>query len=283
MSYKTIVVHVDDSRHAQARIEAAAAIAAQENAHLIGTAMTGVSRFLYETLAVSPEDPGIAPHLHTLRERARNSLLKFEGIAQSAGVTSFETRLVDDEVAEGFSLQARYCDLVVLGQYDRDDRFSTLNFDLPEYVVLNGGSPALVAPNSDTFNGAIERVLIAWNGSVQAAHAVRGALPLLKRAKMVEVAVFHPPSKPESQAVPAGADIATYLARHDVKTEVMLRTCNETAAGDISGRLLSLAAELSSDLLVMGCYGHSRFREVLLGGATRIVLEKMDIPVLMAH
>ena len=283
MSYRTIVVHVDDSRYADARIEAAAAIAVLENAHLIGTATMGVSRYLYKSLAVSPEDPGIAPCFHTLRERAEDRLRKFEEIAQRAGVESFERRMVEDDVARGLSVQAPYCDLIVLGLYGRNDHFSTLNADTCGCVVMDGGSPTLIVPNSDAFSGAIERVLIAWDGSVQAAHAVRGALPLIKRARLVEVVQFHPPSEPKNVTLVAGADFATYLARHNVKTEIMLKECNETAAGEIGTSLLTLAAERSSDLLVMGCYGHWRVREMLLGGATRVVLKEMNIPVLMAH
>ena len=283
MSYKTIVVHVDDSRYANARIEAAAAIAGLEHAHLIGTATMGVSRSILKSLAFSPEDPGIAPCFHALRERAENRLRKFEEIVQRAGVESFERRLVEDDVARGLSMQARYCDLIVLGLYDRDDHFSTLKPNTCGCVVVDGGSPTLIMPNSDAFSGAIERVLIAWDGSVQAAHAVRGALPLIRRADSVEVVQFHPPSEPKSMTLVGGADFGTYLARHNVKTEVMLKECNETAAGEIGTSLLTLAAERSSDLLVMGCYGHWRVREMILGGATRVVLDEMNIPVLMAH
>ena len=283
MSYKTIVVHVDDSRNADARIESAATIAVLENAHLIGAAMTGVYKSLYETLATNPEDPVIAPYFHALRERAKNSLTKFEDIAQRAGVASFETRLVEGEIAKAFRLQALCCDLVVLGRYDRDDPFSTLNSDLSAYAVTEGGSPALIMPKSHASSSAIDRVLIAWNGSGQAMRAVRGALPLIKRAKVVEVALFLPPSEPKSKAMVAGDDFAGYLARHGVSTEIIRRERNETASGDIGVSLLALAVERSSDLLVMGCYGHSRFFEMLLGGATRVVLEEMNIPVLMAH
>ena len=283
MSYKTIVVHVDNSRYAHARIKAAAAIAILESAHLIGTAMTGASRSIYKNLAVSPEDAGILPCFHTLQKRAEDALMTFEDIARHAGVASFEQRLIDDDIARGLGMQARYCDLAVLGQYDRDDPYSTANSDLCRYVVMVGGSPTLIMPKSEAFSGAIERVLVAWDGSVQATHAVRGALPLIQHARSVEVVLFLPPSETESQAVVAGADVATYLARHDVRTEVILRERNETAAGDIGTSLLTLAAERFSDLLVMGCYGHWRFREMLLGGATRAVLEEMSIPVLMAH
>lgn len=111
------------------------------------------------------------------------------------------------------------------------------------------------------------------------AKAVHSALPLLRRAKIVEVTVFNPNRPSDAHGEQPGADIASYLARHDIKVDVM----QETTESDIGDALLSLAASLNSDLLVMGCYGYSRFREVLLGGVTRTMLKSMSIPVFMSH
>lgn len=279
MSYKTILVHVDDARNAETRIELAAALAVPENAHLIGTAMTGVSRFLFETLAADASAPSIEPYLETLRQRAGQDLMPFEKIATRAGLASFEKRLTDDEAAGGLSLQARYCDLVVLGQYDPQGRAPSTYADLPEYVAMNGGCPVLIVPYAVPFRSTGARVLIAWNASIESTKAVRNAIPLLRRAKIVEVVVFNPESQADAHGELPGADIALYLARHNIKVDVMQEKTNT----DIGDALLSLANNLDSDLLVMGCYGHSRFREVLLGGATRTVLRFMTIPVMMSH
>lgn len=285
MSYKTILVHVDDSRSAAKRVELAGRIALAENAHLIGASMTGVSRFFYESMAMTPGDPSLSPYLDTLRERAENALASFESIVQRMGISSYEKRLVDDDAANGFSIHARYSDLVVLGQYDRDDPQSTVTFDLPEYVAMNGGSPVLVVPYAGQFNRISERVLIAWNGSAESKHAMQGALPLMKRAKTVEVAIFERPRKPDVNILEfSDAAVAAYLDRHGIKANVTRHVSSESGAGgDIGTDLLSLAADLSSDLLVMGCYGHSRFREIMLGGASRTILQSMTVPVLMAH
>jgi nucleotide-binding universal stress UspA family protein len=279
MSYKTILVHVDDAKNAPARIALAAQLALNEDAHLIGTALTGVSRFLYEVVAVNPGDPGMVPYLDTLRKRAVDTLTKFDEIAGRAGVNSFEKRLTDDDAAGGISLQARYCDLVVLGQFDREATSVNNYAEVPEYVVMNGGTPTLVVPYAGSFDNIGERVLIAWNASMESIRAVRSALPLLRRAKIVEVAIFNPASRPDAYGAEPGADIALYLSRHGVKVDVM----QEKTDADAGEALLSLAANLNSSLMVMGCYGTSRFREILLGGATRTVLESMTIPVLMSH
>jgi nucleotide-binding universal stress UspA family protein len=279
MSYKIILVHVDDSKNVDARIEIAAQLAITEDAHLIGAAMTGASRFFYDPMPVDLGVLNIKPYLDILRQKTEETLKKFENIVQRVGVKSFEKRLTDDEAAGGLSLQASYCDLIVLGQYDPEGTSSPVYADLPEYVVMNSVSPALIVPSEGSFDNISDRVLIAWNGSMEATRAVRHAIPLLRRAKTVEVVIFNPSSKLDKYDELSGADIALYLARHNIKVDVM----QEKTDSDIGDALLSLAANLNSRLLVMGCYGHSRFREILLGGATRTVLQYMTIPVLMAH
>ena len=279
MSYKTILVHVDDSRNVNMRIELAARLAMTDQAHLIGVALTGVSRFLYETIAADASDLNIAPYLEMLRQHAEQALIPFENIAQRIGVPSIEKRLSDDEATGGLSMQARYSDLIVLGQYDPDGNAPPSYANLPEYVTMNSGCPVLIVPYGGTFGSVGERVLIAWNGSIEATKAVRNAIPLLRRAKIVEVAVFNPESQADAYGDQPGADIALYLARHNIKVDVM----QEKTDLDVGEALLSLAASLNSDLLVMGCYGRSRFREMLLGGATRTVLTSMTVPVMMAH
>lgn len=281
MSYKTVLVHVDDSKHVKARIEIAAKIAMSQEAHLIGAASTGISQFIHDTVTVNPKSPTMAPYLETLRQRADVALNTFETVARTTGLTSLEKRLIDDEAAGGISLQARYCDLVVVGQDDPNELSATLTSNFPEYVVMNGASPTLIIPYEGDFKTIGDRVLIAWNASTEAMHAVRGALPLLKRAKTVEVVVFNPASRSEIYGEEPGADVALYLARHNVKVDVMQQEVSSEV--NVGNALLSLAGNLGSDLLVMGCYGHSRFRETLLGGATRSILESMTIPVLMAH
>lgn len=278
MSYKTILVHVDGSRNAHVRFELAARLAVAEDAHLIGVAPTDISRVLYETAAFAPGMPDLEPFLNTLRQRADDNLKKFEEIAQKIGVKSFERRTNDDEAASGLSLQARYGDLVILGQYDPDEATPSVYADLPEFVVMNSDIPALIVPYAGVFPQFGERVLIAWNESIEAGRAVRHALPLLRRAKMVEVLMFNPPIDESGERQP-GADIALYLARHNIQVNVR----QETTESETANALLSRAADLSADLLVMGCYGHSRLREIILGGMTRTILQSMTLPVLMAH
>lgn len=176
-------------------------------------------------------------------------------------------------------MQARYCDLIVVGQHDPREPSPVVMPDFPQYVVLNSGRPVLITPYAGRYETIGNRVLIGWDGSMAATRAVTSALPLLRRAQLVEVAAINAGAQSNGQPPTPGSELAVYLARHQVKVDVLL----QESAHDAGSALLSLAAERNSDLLVMGGYGHSRFREILLGGVTRTVLESMMLPVLMSH
>ncbi|HVL75788.1 MAG TPA: universal stress protein [Noviherbaspirillum sp.] len=276
MAYKTILVHVDESQRASERIKIASAIAMAENAHLIGTAVTGASRYLIQERALEV-DPNLRRHLDDLRARAQHGLADFEACVQKLGLRSFEKRLVDDEAGAGISLQARYADLVVIGQYDPDEVSPVVMHDFPQYVVLNCGRPVLLVPHTGQFDNIGRRVLIGWDASLASIHAASAALPLLQRAQQITAVTFGE-SEREKEAPPLD-ELQRYLARHGVNVDMQRR---EDSRG-VGAAMLSLCAELDADLLVMGGYGHSRFREILLGGVTRAVLTEMAVPVLMAH
>lgn len=279
MSYKTILVHVDDSTHAPQRIRIAADIALRENAHLTGLALTGVSRYLLDTMRVPDDGAVLKTHVGFLRKQAEKALDQYEEIVRHISALSWERRLLDDEPGGGVSLEARYADLVVLGQADSSEVLPAMMSDFPEYVVMYSGRPVLIVPYAGNFAQVGRRVLVAWDGSQEASRALDGALPFLRGAAEVKVVVFNPEKQVNIDDGQPGASIALYLARHGVKVDVM----QEATEQDSGNALLSLAADTFADLLVMGCYAHSRFREMLLGGASRTVLESMTLPVLMAH
>ena len=279
MSYKTILVHVDQSPHAAARIEIAAKIAIAENAHLIGAAMSGISQFLYQENSLGITGPVIDNQINAFYESCNIALAEFERIAKEIGVLSFEKRLLDDDAEGGLVLQARYSDLVVVSQTDSEDSFSRLITDLPEYVVLNSVRPVLIVPYAGRFEPLARRILVAWDGSMEATRAITNALPLLKKSQCVTLAVFNPSARLNVHGEQPGADIALFLTRHGVKVDVLA----QQTYIDIGNTLLSLSSDLGSELIVMGGYGHARFREMLLGGATNTVLKTMTVPVLMSH
>lgn len=280
MSYKTILVHVDDSAHVAARIAAAAAIAIAQDAHLIGAAVTGISRFVDEAVAVNPYNPAITPYLDTLRKRALVCLDRFDEQVRRIGVLSFERRLVDDEVSGGLSLQARYSDLVVVGQSDPGEPARAVDANFPEYVAVTSGTPVLIIPFAREFARIGTHAMVAWNASREARRALQDAIPLLQAAQQVDVVVFNRVAPPDPHGGEPGADVVQYLQRHGVAAALQTE---DVKHGELGAALLSMATASSTDLLVMGCYGHTRFREMLLGGVTRHVLASMTVPVFMSH
>ncbi len=278
MSYQTILAHVDDTKHAASRVRIAAEFAFTHDAHLIGAAVSGISRFAFQSGEAMQSDPNLAVHLEYLRKRAHHALELAEPIAKNIGVPSFEARLLEDDALDGLAMQARCSDLIVIGQTDPDEPAASLS-DFPAYIVLNAGRPTLIIPHSGQFTGIGKRILIAWDGSRAATRALTDAIPLLQRADLVQLAVFNQAVAGSAPGPASGTDIALYLARHGVKLELL----PDRASSDIGNALLSLAADLSTDMIVMGAYGHSRFREIMLGGVTRTILGAMTVPVLMSH
>ncbi len=277
MSYKTILVHIDDTPRAKQRIELAAKLAVRQEAHLVGVAVTGVSRFIYQDGNITGIDPSLLSHLEFLRERADRSAAEFAPSVRNFGVNSCASEVTQDEADGGIGLRARYCDLVIIGQHDPEELSPSVMSDFPEYLILNTGRPVLVIPYAGEFTQVGRRPLVAWDGSRSATRAITDAIPLLQKADLVQLVIINPPR--DAHGEQPGADMALYLARHGIKVEVS----THTSKIDIGNTLLSIAADLDSDLIVMGGYGHSRFREMIMGGATRSLLEHMTIPVFFSH
>ncbi len=285
MAYPTILVHVDEHARSAERVRLAAQLSLRAGGHLMGAAPTGVSRFLYHSMPPEKDDPTLALHLEMLREQARAALGRFSAQCRAAGVASFAANVIDDEAGAGLSLHARAADLLVIGQ--ADPQATRGASDLPAYVISNAGRPVLLLPLAGDCATVGRRVLVSWDGGREAARALQQALPLLKDADQVAIAVFEVTSAEHTVADALAADPRPWLARHGVKASLAVHAIDHqrrlSRRHEVGERLLSLAAEVGADLLVMGAYGHSRFRESLLGGVTRTVLESMSLPVLMAH
>jgi nucleotide-binding universal stress UspA family protein len=281
MSYKTVLVHVDNSANAQLRYALAAAIAKSQDAHLLGVAATGVSRFIQTPTSGDSDSDSVkylvAP-VERFRQKAKDALQDFSSFVSGKDV-KHEELLIDDEAYDALKLLSRYSDLIVVSQSSVDDPAMTNMLDFPEYIALNSGRPVLIVPYKGPAKEKIERVLIAWDASLSAARAIADAIPLLKNTTQVTVAILNPASKPDVVSQLPGTDIALYLGRHGINVEVT----QEKTSLDLGEALLRMASDRHCDLIVMGCYGHTRFREILLGGVTSTMLEKASIPVLVAH
>lgn len=214
-------------------------------------------------------------------KRANAAAASFRAAGTKAGLIS-DCRVIEcmeGDVARLLSLRARHADLVVLGQPDREGMVAD-GPGLPATVALDCGRPVIVVPTIGTAATIGERVLVAWDGGREAVRAVNDALPILRRAKSVTVLSVNPAESEDDGPREPGADISLHLARHSVKVEAQRRITAELSAGDV---ILNEVANKGSDLLVMGTYGHSRLRELVLGGVTRQILASMTIPVLMSH
>jgi nucleotide-binding universal stress UspA family protein len=276
VSYKTILVHVDSGQRAAARVEFALDLARAANAHLVGLHAISVPR-IPAYAAVEGGEMVREYQDKAMKDLAARAKATFDRITGPSGHPSVEWRESRSDAAEIVPLHARYADLVVVGQANDADT-SGVESDFVDRVLVSAARPVLVVPYAGRFDTVGKRVLIGWNASREATRALTDALPLLARAAEVNVVAFNPQGAPHGE-VP-GADIALFLARHGVKVNVSHERGTDIDAGNL---LLSRAADMDVDLLVMGAYGHSRMQELILGGATRTILQSMTIPVLMSH
>ena len=278
MAYKDIVVHVDNGRHCADRLDTALALAAAHQAHVIGV-------FVRTDPYVPPYvQAQFGPEVIALQERhageaAERARTLFEGKAAAAGI-NYEWRAPAGDLLDMVSLTARYADLTVIGQADQDAEDAFELRQLSDHLILDAGRPVLLVPYAGRFPVVGERVLVAWNASREATRAINDAIPLLTRAKKVDVVAINPERGLAAHGDVPGADICLHLARHGVKAVAEHVRAEDI---DVGAMLLSRAADLSADLIVMGAYGRSRLRELVLGGATRHLLQHMTVPVLMAH
>jgi nucleotide-binding universal stress UspA family protein len=244
--------------------------------------VTGIA-FRYEPLVPVTDRYGFPTEVMDAQrgendKRAKAAMAAFDEAARRAAVSA-QSRMVDVAVASApdvFAKIARRFDLAIMGQPEPDT--PALEWLLVEAALFDSGRPVLIVPYIQQKGLTLDRVIVAWDGSRSAARAVADAMPLLVRAKATEVlTVATEPAK--SDEMP-GADIAQHLARHGVKVEVDSIVTVET---DVASTILSHAADISADFLVMGGYGHSRLREFVLGGVTRGILSSMTLPTLMSH
>jgi nucleotide-binding universal stress UspA family protein len=280
MNYKTILAHLDQGPRTPERLDLALRLAATFDAHLVGLFALSTPRIPSYAMAEAG-----ASVIEAQKQFRAEAVRKAEGVFRAAvakhGALKTEWRSTDWDALEAVRLSTRYSDLVVIGQRERGARYETgIAPDFVEELVLSAGRPVLLVPYAGSFTAFGERVLIAWNAGRESARAVVDALPLLARAKTVKVMVFDPQKRPADHGDIPGADIALYLARHGVKVSVSQQQCGDEHVGE---QILSRASDEDSDLIVMGAYGHSRMRELVLGGVTRTLLESMTVPVLMSH
>lgn len=274
---RSIVVHVDGSPRCAARLTLARKLAAAHGA-VIEAVLAAAPSLAELPMAYSAGSEAATVMLELDADRRRRARLHFAHEAERPGPPMHWLELDQELSLHGFVQRALYADLLVLGQHDAGDPLAWgVASDFVPSVLADSGRPALVLPYAGHFPGVGGTVLIAWKPSREAMRALSAALPLLHGARQIHIACDSPTG--EAGRVALGP-LEAYLQRHGVTASVATHGSGDA---DIGERLLSIAADVEADLMVMGCYGHSRTREWLLGGATRSVLQAMTLPVLMAH
>jgi nucleotide-binding universal stress UspA family protein len=211
------------------------------------------------------------------RKAASDAIARFEEAARLAAVSA-EPRLVEATLSGAtkvFGTIARSFDLSVVGQAEPQSLRDNL---MIEGALFDSGRPVLVVPYIQRAGLKLDRIMVCWDGSRNAARAINDAMPFLTRAKTVDVVTIGA-GKDEVGEI-QGADIAQHLARHGLNVELRRIDAGDV---DVANVILSDAADQNADFIVMGGYGHSRLREFVLGGATRGILSSMTVPTLMSH
>lgn len=289
MAFRNILVQLDNHRNCDSRLSIALSLAQQHRGRLLGL-------YGFELPEPPPISFALAEAYHRTtngaaferyeRQRdgafddATQSEAAFFAAARRAGVPARWGLWPEKpkELIATVTEKARYADLSILGQADPEHPLFDTLATLPEMVMLHAGRPVLIVPYTAEAKVVGKRILVAWNESREAARAIADAMPLLETAEAVTVLTLAPEDETR-QADPAQA-LADQLAQHGIETQALRLSARDNDAGEL---ILSRAADLDCDLLVMGGYGHSRPREFILGGTTRLILQSMTVPVLMSH
>ncbi|PRY24386.1 universal stress protein family protein [Aliiruegeria haliotis] len=278
MAYKTILTVITDSALEDSALEGAIGIAQLQDAHLEILA-----------LGVDHSTPGYyyagtnALIEQATLERAREDADRIE-TAVRAHMANRDCRwATDSALAQIGTIQnlvgnrARFSDLVVLPKPYGEEK-SVAEEAVLEAALFAGNVPVLVLPHGVEPRKP-SKVVVAWNQSAEALDAVRAALPMLQQAAMTNIVIIDPPRHGPDRSDPGGM-LSQMLSRHGVRAEISVIAATMPRTADVLARH---CADQQADLLVMGAYGHSRFREAIMGGATRDMLEAAKVPVLMSH
>lgn len=280
MNYKTIAVVVTDETSDLMTLQAAVAIAQRQEAHL-DVYCLGLDPIRYDMAPM-----GAAPALTVMgtdEAQARAKALEAwaANLLKGTALPNTVQPLIVTSVGLDMAIAriVRYSDLIVASQ-PYGPGTSQLQINVLEAALFGTGAPVLVVPRVEfDYSKPFDRLHVAWNESAESLEAVRKAMPALQAADRVEIVMVDPPSHSPERSDPGGA-VCVMLARHGIRAEVSILSRTMPRVADVINRH---AQERGCDLIVMGAYGHSRFREALIGGATREMLETAEVPVMMAH
>ncbi|MEM7253373.1 MAG: universal stress protein [Pseudomonadota bacterium] len=276
MSFKNVFVHLSSLDASQRLISAAINTGLRFDAHVTGLYQVpdiDLSKFLTPDLGLTRIDQRLS-EVHDERLAIRE-LFREAGKKASVSVEWIDS---ESHFASNLPRQARYADLIIVGQDTMDAaRRGAPNL---ESFVLASGRPVLAIPTIGIAGELGSHALVAWDESRESARAVHDAVPFLKTARAVSVINVTDSSKKAAESTATATTLCHHLARHGIQAEARHSVDSELSVAEC---LLSRSTELGANLLIMGAYGHSRMRELVLGGATRAILTEMTLPVLFSH
>jgi nucleotide-binding universal stress UspA family protein len=275
---KDIIIKLERDKDQDRVLDYGISVALACDAHLAGIAFGDLAAI--PNYAAPGLSSDIIAEIAAESEKAALATIERFEAAAKRSLVSVEHHLVMRSAfgpAEAFAAKARRYDLSIIQQSSED---GPNNDALIEAALFDSGRPVIVVPYIQKDGMTLNRVVACWDGSRAAARAVNDALPLLRKAKAVEILIVANEKTKGPQREIRGIEIASHLARHGVKVELEILPAADI---DVADSILSHVADTSADLLVMGGYGHSRLREFVLGGVTRDILKTMTIPAFMSH
>lgn len=279
ITYKTLLVHVDDNERCAQRVETASRIAREFGARLVGVYLVPTRELTPSVSALLP-DSIVNQRLAESGEAQQRAEARFRAAATGTGLAAIEWRAPAGDPVHAIVAHTRGVDLAVIGQPEPGADDAAFAVELANAVVLASGRPVLVIPYIGAQGPIGETALIALDRSRESARAIADALPLLARARKVVVLAVTAAAEETLGDTQARKEVVAHLRGHGIDAEVHHLDLPDIGIGEL---LLSQAADFGADLIVMGAYGHARFQEFVLGGVTRTMLDAMTVPVLMSH
>lgn len=277
--YRRISVHLDHGFDCQRRTELALSLAKRHKAELVGIyASAAPPQYYYGESVLMSRTLNVMKELQAQNRGAvQNAFLE----AAAAADVPAMVRAGDSSPSASVAQYARTSDLIIVSQFNPDDVEAAHETEFVEQMLLTAGRPVLVLPSSGHFPVVGERVLLCWDGSREAARALSDATPALRLSShLVALTMDEGGASAKGEAVPF-EDLATYCVAHGMPTPDHVR--RDIKGVGVGSTILNAAADHSADLIVMGAYGHSKFREWAMGGATASILKSMTVPILFSH
>ena len=279
MEFKNILIHLDHSSGCQNRLATAFELARTFDARVTGLLVVPdyvVPSYVEAQISVDV----ITEVTEKALARARDTLGEYQKLADEAGV-SMEGHVLEGQLIPILREHSKYSDLLVLGQ-DQPEDLDNASYGLANSLLFEGACACMVVPHSGKLKPPGKRVLLTWNASRESAHALREAMPLLVRAETVVVLSSEPDGSDTSTANghPHARELARFLESHGIEAISSGISDPDISATDA---IIGQAAEMNADLIVMGAYGHTRLREIILGGVTRDLLKQAPVSLLLAH